>query len=314
MIDPVPNTPRVRLLSEQELAEAGPPEAIRIPIDLVDPNPRNPRIRLPEVDQLAANVREFGLMQPIFVRRAGDRYEVIAGHRRRAAFLWLHDQEPFVDRWLAIPAVVVSADDDLSELMLISAQAHIAAWKPREQAAALERLAMTGMTLKAIGERLNRTESWASKRLRVFADSVLSGYVQSERMQSGVAEELLRVRDPQQRKALADRAVAETWNQSRARIEANATLRISPTDQLGQRGNELLDLLSGINGRDVPVNVFRDLMILRGRLESLADEARGTPTPRIPTIEAAERAAGVRSQTRPLKRGERRKPGYKPRV
>src|SRR5438876_4403521 len=63
----------------------------RVPIDFLKPNPRNPRRNFSdaELDELAASVRERGIIQPIIVRPvrgANDAYEIIAGERRwRAA-------------------------------------------------------------------------------------------------------------------------------------------------------------------------------------------------------------------------------------
>src|SRR5437763_16987835 len=63
----------------------------RVPIEFLRPNPRNPRRNFAEaeLDELAASMRERGIIQPIVVRPvhgAADSYEIIAGERRwRAA-------------------------------------------------------------------------------------------------------------------------------------------------------------------------------------------------------------------------------------
>src|SRR5205085_12533785 len=59
----------------------------RVPIEFVKPNPRNPRRQFADVelDELAASIRERGIIQPILVRTARgtvDQYEIIAGDRR----------------------------------------------------------------------------------------------------------------------------------------------------------------------------------------------------------------------------------------
>ena len=78
----------------------------RAPIENLQPNPRNPR-RLftdDELDELAASIRERGIIQPIVVRALkGDNFEIIAGERRwRAAQrAGLHD----------VPIAVVEAND-----------------------------------------------------------------------------------------------------------------------------------------------------------------------------------------------------------
>src|SRR5205823_9392444 len=63
----------------------------RVPVEFLRPNPRNPRQSYSEVelDELAASIRERGIIQPIVVRTlrgSADHYEIIAGERRwRAA-------------------------------------------------------------------------------------------------------------------------------------------------------------------------------------------------------------------------------------
>lgn len=297
-----------RLLTDQELAELGPPEAVRLPLDLVDPNPHNPRRDLAEVEALADNIRTFGLLQPVTVRRSGERYELLGGHRRRAAFAVLREREPHDPQWRSIPAVVRTADDDdRAYLMLLSGQLHNRSWHPREEAGALERLVTTGRTIKQIGEALHRTESWASKRLRIYSDSVISAFVQLGQLAPGVAEELLIIRDPATRKEFAERAVEEAWSQDRARGEARSLRLDKQLAEVAKRARELLTILSQVDSRRLPASATKDLWTLRGRIDQIG---RGGPV--IPSIEAAQRAAGVREQQRP-QRG-RRKPGYKPRA
>src|SRR6267142_4407321 len=59
----------------------------RVPIEFLRPNPRNPRriFADAELDELAASIRERGVIQPILVRTvrgAIDQYEIVAGERR----------------------------------------------------------------------------------------------------------------------------------------------------------------------------------------------------------------------------------------
>jgi ParB family transcriptional regulator, chromosome partitioning protein len=300
----------VRLLEPHELAEAGPAEAVRLPLDLVDPNPRNPRRSLLEVDALAENIRTFGLLQPVTVRRAGERYELLGGHRRRAAFALLAEQEPHDPQWRSIPAVVRTADDDdRAYLMLLSGQLHARAWHPREEASALERLVVTGRTVRQIGEALHRSVGWASKRLAIYADAVLSGFVQTGQLAPGVAEELLPIKDVGTRKQFAERAVAEHWSQDRARGEARSLRLDKQLREISKRARELVQILSDIDVSRLPDSAARDLWTLHNRVEVLA---RGG-TPVFPTLESARAAAGVR--TEPARRQpEPRRPKRKQRV
>jgi ParB family chromosome partitioning protein len=63
---------------------------IEIKLDRIDPSPSQPRKDFDEegLKELAVSIKETGIIQPIVVRRSGDRYEIIAGERRfRAAGL-----------------------------------------------------------------------------------------------------------------------------------------------------------------------------------------------------------------------------------
>jgi ParB family chromosome partitioning protein len=89
-------------------------EIREIELKSVRPNKFNPRLdfNTEELEILAGNIREKGLLQPIIVRPAGDYYEVVVGERRyRAA------QKAGLDR---VPAIVREySDEDVIELSLI---------------------------------------------------------------------------------------------------------------------------------------------------------------------------------------------------
>lgn len=290
-----------RRLEPHELAEAGPAEAVRLPVELIDPNPANPRHQLAEIDALAESIRDpsIGLIHPIAVRRMGDRYQVLSGHRRLAAFGWLAEQEPFEVRWKTIPATVRTSDDQAAYLSLISAQAHSRSWTPREEASVLEELAST-RTLADVGRLIHKSEPWVGKRLRVYADAVLSGLVQTGRLLAITAAEFLIVKDPAQRRDLAQRAIDEKWSQERARVEVRKLRLDMQVRQAGRLTRELLEILTATDPTKLPIEVTRDLWTLAGRIQTMG---RGGPI--LPSIEAAERAAGVPQNPRPKRTAQK---------
>ena len=106
--------------------------ARKMPIEFLRPNPRNPRKRFDdaELDELAASIKERGIIQPVVVRpipRVADAYEIIAGERRwRAAQrAGRHD----------IPVVVVEAGDrealEIAIVENVSAPISMRSRKPR---------------------------------------------------------------------------------------------------------------------------------------------------------------------------------------
>ncbi len=77
----IPENPIETISTDKESA------LIEIPIDKVDPNPNQPRKNFDEdkLRDLIASIKQSGLIQPIIVRRKGNRYELIAGERRLKA-------------------------------------------------------------------------------------------------------------------------------------------------------------------------------------------------------------------------------------
>ncbi len=78
------------------------------------PNPRQPRGHIEDsaLEELAQSIRAHGVIQPILVRAAGDRYEIVAGERR-----WRAAQRAGL---LKVPVVVRDvADEELLQVALI---------------------------------------------------------------------------------------------------------------------------------------------------------------------------------------------------
>src|SRR5262249_6259860 len=115
---------------EPEVLEAD----LTISIDLIDPNPLQPRrvFQSERLSELAQSIRVNGIIQPLVVRKIGDRYQLVAGERRwRAAKLAELAQVPVVVR--DIP------DERLLEITLIE-NIQREDLNPIETAAALARM------------------------------------------------------------------------------------------------------------------------------------------------------------------------------
>ncbi|HUP45792.1 MAG TPA: ParB/RepB/Spo0J family partition protein, partial [Thermoanaerobaculia bacterium] len=84
-----------------------------LPLGLIEPNAGQPRSNLGNIEELAASIREKGVLEPILVRTIGpNRYQIISGERRyRAAALAGLDE---------IPAIELDVDDkETLEIALI---------------------------------------------------------------------------------------------------------------------------------------------------------------------------------------------------
>lgn len=132
-------------------------------IDSIDPNPNQPRGRFDE-DQLrplAASIQSHGVLQPVVVRRVGDRYQLVIGERRYRA-------SRMAGR-TTIPAIVrtVSDDDSLKYALMENLQREDL--NPVEEAHGYRMLQeLYGLTVKEIGEILGRDRSTVANTLRLL--------------------------------------------------------------------------------------------------------------------------------------------------
>jgi len=172
-----------------------------VDLDRIDPNPRQPRVRFDEqkLEELAASIRSNGLVQPVVVRRKGDRYEIVAGERRwRAAQM----------AGLLKVAVVVSdvADGKMLEVALIE-NVQREDLNPIEAAQAYKRLGdESGLTQEQIASAVGKDRATVANMLRLLKlpDDV-RGQVATGALSMGHARALLAIESPD----LLVRAAAE---------------------------------------------------------------------------------------------------------
>ncbi len=148
------------------IPEASEPEApaVEIDIDRISPNPRQPRMHLDPhgIEELAASIREHGVLQPVLVRPAGSgAYQLIAGERRVAGA-----QQAGL---LKIPAVVRDVPDErLLELALIE-NIQREQLNPIEEAQAYQQLLETlATTQEQLAGRLGKERSTVANSLRLL--------------------------------------------------------------------------------------------------------------------------------------------------
>jgi ParB family chromosome partitioning protein len=243
--------------------------AIRVPVDLVDPDPRNPRQRL-DVDELAASIAAYGLLQPVVVREVGARYQLVAGHRRLAAIKRLAEQQPEDERWREVDAVLRWVDEDQSYLLTLTENLQREDLSPREEAAGLEVLVRReGWSVRRIAEAIHRQPMYVSRRLRVFDDPVLAGPVLANDLPVSTAEELLTA-PAEERAELVAEAVACRWGQADARraVKARRIGTIQPGTELLRLLRAAADLIEAEDAGMIPDGVRTEARRLLRRLGS----------------------------------------------
>lgn len=150
------------LLSSDTTVDLG-PEQTEVDLDSIIPGPMQPRTHFDEgsLEGLADSIRAHGIVQPLLVRRQGDRYELIAGERRwRAARLAGLAKVPIVVK--EVP------DQDLLEIALIE-NIQRENLNPIEEAQAYKRLIENvGLTQEALAARVGRDRSYITNYLRLL--------------------------------------------------------------------------------------------------------------------------------------------------
>ena len=176
-----------------------------IPVGDIQPNPQQPRdVFEPEAFQeLVHSVKEFGVLQPIVVRPAGDRFQLIMGERR-----WRASKEAGLAE---IPAIIRETTDENMLRDALLENLHRSDLNPLEEAAAYKQLLEDfGITQEQLADRLGRSRPQITNTLRLMKlpvavqEKLVSGV-----LTSGHARALLSIEDESQVIELANKAIKQ---------------------------------------------------------------------------------------------------------
>lgn len=189
-------------------APPGEGRIILLPADRILPNPAQPRSSFADDSllRLADSIRQYGILQPLTVRRLGDDWELIAGERRlRAAKLC---------GLVQVPCLVIAADGQRSAELAIIENLQREDLNLFEQASAIAALMdIYHLTQEQAANRLSTSQPTVANKLRLLR------YTAAEReliLSSGLTERhartLLRLTDPVQRQSTLLRVIEEGDN------------------------------------------------------------------------------------------------------
>ena len=175
-----------------------------IDIDLIGPNPEQPRTRFaePALDELAQSIVSNGIVQPIVVRKAGARYQIVAGERR-----WRAAQRAGLRK---IPVTIKDVSDEkLLELALIE-NIQRQELNPIEEARAFRKLIDTiGLTQEQVSGRVGKERTLIATTLRLLKlPNDIQGLIEEGKLTAGHGRALLLNDDPTIQKRVA-RAIIE---------------------------------------------------------------------------------------------------------
>jgi ParB family chromosome partitioning protein len=169
-------------------------ELVLVATQEVFPNPEQPRMRFEEtaLQELAASIREQGVLQPLLVRRVPGGYELIAGERRlRASRMAGLERVPVLCRKVA--------DDRKLELALIE-NIQRENLNPIEEAQAYRELQSTNKyTQEEVARRVGKDRATVANSIRLLGlpDSVKKALV-TDKLSAGHARALIPLKDEKQ--------------------------------------------------------------------------------------------------------------------
>lgn len=183
------------LISMGDIQTGGSSAINEIEVDLIFPNPEQPRRTFDEetLEELAASIRELGVIQPLSLRDAGDgTYQIIAGERRwRAAKL---------AGLSTLPAYVRTASDsEVTEMALIE-NIQREDLNAIEVALAFRKLIDTySLTQDRLSERLGKKRATIANHLRLLKlPAEIQLGLRDHKLDMGHARALLSVTDPKE--------------------------------------------------------------------------------------------------------------------
>ena len=176
---------------------------LEIDLDLIEPNSKQPRTRFTEsnLEELTQSILNNGIVQPIVVRKLGEKYQIVAGERR-----WRASQRAGLKK---IPAVIKSVSDEkLLELALIE-NIQRQELNPIEEAKAYKNLVETiGLTQEMVAERVGKNRTVITTALRLLKlPTDLQKLVEEEKISAGHARALLMTEQVDLQRQLANSIV-----------------------------------------------------------------------------------------------------------
>lgn len=227
-----------------------------INIDSIIPNRFQPRLQFDDeaLNELAASIKEHGIIQPLVLRRVADKFEIIAGERRfKAAQL---------AGLTSVPAVISDLDDNESAEVAIIENTHRRDLSPIEEAKSYKKLLdRKYVTQEQLASRLGTSQSNVANKIRLLTlDDTVQNALLKEQISERHARSLLRVTDKFKQVDLLNKTINEKWpvrkldeeidkvlgtykkdNTTTGAINANSRIDVDVDDIVNNSADILLD-------------------------------------------------------------------------
>ncbi len=205
---------------------------VELDLDLIEPNRKQPRKYFDEtaLEELAASLKTYGMIQPVVVKKSGDYYELIAGERRwRAAKIAGLSKIPVVvKKWEEGEAFEAALVENLQREDL----------NPMEEAESYQRLQEEfGLSQEKIAEKVGKSRSAVTNSLRLLQlDPRVRNFVVENKLTGGHARTLLPITDGDAQFELAEYVIEEGL--SVRAVEALVKARLQKAEKPAEKEEE----------------------------------------------------------------------------
>ena len=180
-------------------------QIIYIPIDLLYPNEYQPRKNFDdkELKDLAVSIKQYGILNPILVRKVNDKYEIIAGERRYRAAKMVGLKE--------IPVIIKQiTTSELAEIALIE-NLQRSKLSPIEEANSYQEiLRLTNLTQEQLGKKIGKSQAAIANKIRLLnLPPNIKEALNNNKISEHHARSLLKVKDPEEQDNLLKRIINE---------------------------------------------------------------------------------------------------------
>jgi len=219
---------------------------------------------------LANNIKQNGLINPITVRPIGNHFEVVAGHRRLSACK--------IAGIIKIPCVVRDLSDEKAFEVMAAENLERADVDPVDEAVFITQyITRTGKSTKEVAESLKRSESYVRSRLEVGnMPEYMQHYLKTGELKLGVALVLNQITDEQTRHVWTDLAVrdganiaqAEYWlmDWKRQLLPGGSRNDLPPNDYVPGEIRPVM-FECAIDGEKYDARLCKSIIIYEGNLE-----------------------------------------------
>ena len=137
-------------------------QILQVPIEDIIPNRFQPRLNFDDssLQELTASIKEHGIIQPLVLRRVGDKYEIIAGERRYKASC--------IAGLKKIPAIINNTDDNTSAEIALLENLQRKNLSVIEEAQSYKKLMDKGFTQDDIATKLGISQSAVANKMRLL--------------------------------------------------------------------------------------------------------------------------------------------------